>query len=36
MQVLKEAYEGTGLGFEHAGTTRTVNATWFGEAEPGR
>ncbi|KAF9502105.1 metalloprotease [Pleurotus eryngii] len=34
IQVLNDAYAYSGFSFELAGTTRTVNATWFGKAEP--
>ncbi|KAJ8690645.1 hypothetical protein PTI98_012056 [Pleurotus ostreatus] len=36
IKVLNDAYAYSGFSFELAGTTRTVNATWFGKAEPER
>lgn len=36
MQVLNDAYASSGVSFQLAGTTRTVNETWFGKAEPYR
>ncbi|KAF4568429.1 hypothetical protein EYR36_010440 [Pleurotus pulmonarius] len=34
IQVMNDAYASTGFSFQLAGTTRTVNATWFNQAEP--